>query len=224
MSFDMERALIIGVSGGIGSAVQQTLAMRDVDVTGIGRSNGLDVTDPAAVAKVMGALVGPFDLIFIAIGVLAPQNGTPEKSLAAIDADVMAQVFALNAIGPALILQHAARLLPRNGRGVVATLSARVGSIGDNHIGGWHSYRASKAALNQIVHGAAIELGRSHKQSICVALHPGTVATEFTAKYAGRHKTVPPEGAAQNLLNVLEGLSPEQSGGFFDYSGAVVPW
>ena len=224
MSFDMERALIIGASGGIGSAVQQTLAMRDVDVTGIGRSNGLDVTDPAAVAKVMGALVGPFDLIFIAIGVLAPQNATPEKSLAAIDADVMAQVFALNAIGPALILQHAARLLPRNGRGVVATLSARVGSIGDNHIGGWHSYRASKAALNQIVHGAAIELGRSHKQSICVALHPGTVATEFTAKYAGRHKTVPPEGAAQNLLNVLEGLSPEQSGGFFDYSGAVVPW
>ena len=224
MSFDMERALIIGASGGIGSAVQQTLAMRDVDVTGIGRSNGLDVTDPAAVAKVMGALVGPFDLIFIAIGVLAPQNATPEKSLAAIDADVMAQVFAVNAIGPALILQHAGRLLPRNERGVVATLSARVGSVGDNHIGGWHSYRASKAALNQIVHGAAIELGRSHKQSICVALHPGTVATEFTAKYAGRHKTVPPEGAAQNLLNVLEGLSPEQSGGFFDYSGAVVPW
>ena len=224
MSFDMERALIIGASGGIGSAVQQALAMRDVDVTGIGRSNGLDVTDPAAVAKVMGALVGPFDLIFIAIGVLAPQNATPEKSLAAIDADVMAQVFAVNAIGPALILQHAGRLLPRNERGVVATLSARVGSVGDNHIGGWHSYRASKAALNQIVHGAAIELGRSHKQSICVALHPGTVATEFTAKYAGRHKTVPPEGAAQNLLNVLEGLSPEQSGGFFDYSGAVVPW
>jgi NAD(P)-dependent dehydrogenase (short-subunit alcohol dehydrogenase family) len=224
MSFGMERALIIGASGGIGSAVQQALAMRDVDVTGIGRSNGLDVTDPAAVAKVMGALVGPFDLIFIAIGVLAPQNATPEKSLAAIDADVMAQVFAVNAIGPALILQHAGRLLPRNERGVVATLSARVGSVGDNHIGGWHSYRASKAALNQIVHGAAIELGRSHKQSICVALHPGTVATEFTAKYAGRHKTVPPEGAAQNLLNVLEGLSPEQSGGFFDYSGAVVPW
>jgi NAD(P)-dependent dehydrogenase (short-subunit alcohol dehydrogenase family) len=224
MSFGMERALIIGASGGIGSAVQQALAMRDVDVTGIGRSNGLDVTDPAAVAKVMGALVGPFDLIFIAIGVLAPQNATPEKSLAAIDADVMAQVFAVNAIGPALILQHAGRLLPRNERGVVATLSARVGSVGDNHIGGWHSYRASKAALNHIVHGAAIELGRSHKQSICVALHPGTVATEFTAKYAGRHKTVPPEGAAQNLLNVLEGLSPEQSGGFFDYSGAVVPW
>ncbi len=224
MSFGMERALIIGASGGIGSAVQQALAMRDVDVTGIGRSNGLDVTDPAAVAKVMGALVGPFDLIFIAIGVLAPQNATPEKSLAAIDADVMAQVFAVNAIGPALILQHAGRLLPRNERGVVATLSARVGSVGDNHIGGWHSYRASKAALNQIVHGAAIELGRSHKQSICVALHPGTVATEFTARYAGRHKTVPPEGAAQNLLNVLEGLSPEQSGGFFDYSGAVVPW
>ena len=103
-------------------------------------------------------------------------------------------------------------------------LSARVGSIGDNRIGGWYSYRASKAALNQIVHGAAIEVGRSHKDSIVVALHPGTVQTAFTAEYAGRHKTVTAQEAAGNLLGVTGGLTVEQSGGFFDYAGAVVPW
>ena len=103
-------------------------------------------------------------------------------------------------------------------------LSARVGSIGDNAIGGWHSYRASKAALNQIVHGAAIELGRSHKDSIVVSLHPGTVETAFTANYAGRHKTVTAGEAAGNLLGVMGGLTADQSGGFFDYAGKAVPW
>ena len=107
---------------------------------------------------------------------------------------------------------------------MVAVLSARVGSIGDNRIGGWHSYRASKAALNQIVHGAAIELGRSHKQSICVALHPGTVGTPFTAEYAGRHKTVPAKEAAANLIDVVNDLRVEQSGGFYDYAGQEINW
>jgi len=133
-------------------------------------------------------------------------------------------VMAVNAIGPALVLGHMARLLPRDRRAVVAVLSARVGSIGDNRIGGWHSYRASKAALNQIVRGAAIEIGRTHRQAVCVALHPGTVATSFTAGYAGRHPTVAPDEAATNLLAVLDGLTPAQSGGFYDYAGVVVPW
>jgi NAD(P)-dependent dehydrogenase (short-subunit alcohol dehydrogenase family) len=163
-------------------------------------------------------------LVVTAVGVLAPKGRQPEKSLSAVDAEAMAQVMAVNAIGPALILKHAARLLPKGRRGVVATLSARVGSIGDNQIGGWYSYRASKAALNQIVHGAAIELARSHKQSICVALHPGTVETPFTANYAGRHKTVPADQAAENLLAVLAKLVPAQSGGFYDYAGQEIVW
>lgn len=220
----MERALIIGATGGIGAAVKAALEKREVSVTGLSRADGLDVTDPAAVNRVMGGLDGPFDLIFVAIGILAPPGGAPEKALAAVEAQAMAQVMAVNAIGPALILRHAARLLPKDRRGVVGVLSARVGSIGDNQIGGWYSYRASKAALNQIVHGAAIELGRSHKQSICVALHPGTVETPFTANYAGRHKTVPADQAAANLLGVLDALTPAQSGGFFDYAGAQISW
>jgi NAD(P)-dependent dehydrogenase (short-subunit alcohol dehydrogenase family) len=193
-------------------------------VTGLSRSaDGLDVTDPVSVDRVLGALDGPFDLIVVASGILAPDGHAPEKSLDAIDAGVMARTLAVNAIGPALILRHAPRLLPRDGRSVVAVLTARVGSIGDNRMGGWYSYRASKAAANQIVHGAAIEIGRKRKEAVVVALHPGTVATAFTADYPG-HRKVTPDEAAANLLRVIDGLTPAQSGGFFDWAGEEVPW
>lgn len=215
------RALVIGASGGIGRAVTKALRDRGDAVTTLSRSaDGLDVTDAGSVARVMDAVEGAFDLIFVAVGVL----GTPEKSLDAIDAGAMGQVMAVNAIGPALILRHAALLLPRRGRSVCAVLSARVGSIGDNRIGGWYAYRASKAALNQIVHGAAIELGRSHRDSIVVALHPGTVDTPFTADYAGHHKTVTADAAAANLIRVMDGLSRDDTGGFFDYAAEAIPW
>lgn len=220
----MKTALILGATGGIGRAMADALTARGVAVTGLSRRDGLDVTDPAAVDRVLGAVDGPFDLIFVAIGILAPDGKAPEKTLTAIEAQAMHDVFAVNAIGPALILRHAARLLPRDRRAVAAVLSARVGSIGDNRIGGWYSYRASKAALNQIVHGAAIELGRSHKEAVVVALHPGTVETSFTADYAGRHKTVPASQAAANLLSVIEGLDTGRSGGFFDYAGEPIAW
>jgi NAD(P)-dependent dehydrogenase (short-subunit alcohol dehydrogenase family) len=220
----MERALVIGATGGIGGAVAAALRTRGVDVTGLSRAEGLDVRDPGAVARVMGDVAGPFDLILVAVGVLAPEGGAPEKTLRAIDAGAMAEVFAVNAIGPALILREVPRLLPRAGRSVVAVLSARVGSIGDNRLGGWHSYRASKAALNMILRGAAIELSRTHREAVCVALHPGTVATAFTADYRGRHEVVTPEAAAEGLLGVIEGLGVADSGGFFDWAGKAVAW
>lgn len=220
----MEKALIIGATGGIGQAVVAELDGRGVAVTGLSRRDGLDVTDPATVDRVLGAVDGPFDLVFVAIGILAGEGRAPEKALSAVTAEAMQDVFAVNTIGPALILRHAARLLPKDKRSVIGVLSARVGSIGDNHIGGWYSYRASKAALNQIVHGAAIELRRTHKQVICVALHPGTVATPFTADYVGRHKTVPAAQAAGHLVDVMTGLKDDQSGAFFDYAGKPIPW
>jgi NAD(P)-dependent dehydrogenase (short-subunit alcohol dehydrogenase family) len=220
----MQTALIIGSSGGIGAAVAGLLRQRGVAVTGVSRSvDGLDVTDEASVARVLGGLAGPFDLIFVAVGVLALPGAAPEKAVSAITAEAMAGVFAVNAIGPALILKHVLRLVPRDAPATVAVLSARVGSIGDNAIGGWHSYRASKAALNQIVHGVAIEMKRTHKRAVCVALHPGTVATPFTAAYPG-HKKVSPAEAAAHLLGVLERLGPEESGRFYDWAGEVVPW
>lgn len=219
------RALVIGASGGIGAEISRQLAGSGWDVTRLSRTqDGLDITDPASVDRHMGDINGAFDLVFVAVGILAPDGTGPEKSLNAITAGDMAQVMAVNAIGPALILSHVAGLIPKDRRCVIAVLSARVGSIGDNQIGGWYSYRASKAALNQIVHGAAIELGRSHKGSICVALHPGTVETPFTADYAGRHKTVPAETAAANLLAVIDGLTSDHSGGFYDYAAKEIPW
>lgn len=221
----MEKALIIGASGGIGSALCAALEARGVAVTGLSRrADGLDITDEASVAAAMGALEGPYDLIFVASGALEIDGSEPEKSLQAVTARAMADQFAVNCIGPSLILKHGLHLLPRRGRAVFAALSARVGSIGDNRLGGWYSYRAAKAALNQMIHTAAIEVGRTHKDAICVCLHPGTVATDFTAKYAGRHKTVPPEEAAQNLLAVIEGLGPSDSGQFYDWAGQQVTW
>lgn len=221
----MKRALIIGSSGGIGRALASGLTARSWQVTGVSRSSdGLDVTQEASVARHLGALDGPFQRIIIATGALEIDGHQPEKAVKHLTAEAMAAQFALNAIGPALVIKHATALLPRDSPAVIAALSARVGSIGDNRAGGWHSYRAAKAALNQIIRGAAIELGRTHRHAVCVALHPGTVATRFTGKYLGRHPAVSPDQAAANLLGVIDGLSPAQSGQFYDWAGEPVPW
>ncbi|MEC8039183.1 MAG: SDR family NAD(P)-dependent oxidoreductase [Pseudomonadota bacterium] len=221
----MEQALVIGASGGIGAAMVAELQARGVSVTALSRSvDGLDVTDEASVSAHLGALQGPYDLIFVATGALHGAGQPPEKTLKALDPAAMADQFAINCLGPAMVLKHALPLLPRQGRAVFAALSARVGSIGDNRLGGWISYRSAKAALNQVIHTAAIELARSHKGVICAALHPGTVATSFTENYAARHATVPPAQSAANLLQVMEALRPEDSGGFFDWQGTRVEW
>jgi NAD(P)-dependent dehydrogenase (short-subunit alcohol dehydrogenase family) len=221
----MRRALILGASGGIGSAIAGELIRRNVEVTGLSRrDDGLQITDEASVEACLGRLDAGFDLIFVATGALEIAGARPEKTLGQLSAQAMMDQFAVNCIGPSLVLKHARRLMPRDRRGAFVTLSARVGSIGDNRIGGWYAYRTAKAALNQMLHSAAIELARTHPQMICAALHPGTVETEFTRKYVGRHPTVPAAEAAENLLQVIDALTPDQTGGFFDWTGAEVPW
>ncbi|MDJ0629353.1 MAG: SDR family NAD(P)-dependent oxidoreductase [Rhodobacter sp.] len=221
----MKRALIIGASGGIGNALAVETARRGMRVTPLSRSEtGLDITSQASVDAALAALDGPFDLIFVATGALQIGGHGPEKSLRQIDANDLHAQFAVNAIGPALILKHAPRLLPRDARAVLAVLSARVGSIGDNRLGGWYGYRAAKAAVNQIVHSAAIEIARTHPHAVLAAMHPGTVATPFTADFVKPGTATPPADAASNLLNVLDGLTSAQSGGFFDYAGEPIPW
>lgn len=221
----MENALIIGASGGIGAALSAALAARGVAVAGLSRSgDGLDITDSASVDAALDRLDGPFDLVFVATGALELGGQGPEKSLRHITPEAMLAQFRVNCIGPALILRHAPRLLPKDRRALFAALSARVGSIGDNGFGGWYSYRTAKAALNQVIHTGAIELARSHKQAICVSLHPGTVATPLTEKYARGHPTVAPADAARNLLSVMDGLTPADTGLFFDWQGKRVPW
>lgn len=219
-----QRCLIIGDSGGIGAALAARLRGQNADVVGVSRSrDGFDMRDPVSVAHHLGRLTGPFDLVLITTGILAAPGHRPEKSLAAIQPEAMAEVMAINTIGVALVLQQVPRLLPRNRRSVVGALTARVGSIGDNRAGGWFSYRASKAAANQIVRSAAIEISRKHKQTCVVALHPGTVDTAFTAAYPAHEKQSPDEAAAR-LLGVIANLGPEQNGQFFDWAGQPVPW
>jgi len=221
----MKRALIIGESGAVGGAIAARLRHEGVEVVGLSRSgDGLDVTDAASVARVLGAVEGPFDLVLVATGALEIGGAGPEKALREVEAQAMAAQFALNAIGPALILREAGRLLPRRGRSVFAVLTARIGSIGDNRLGGWYGYRAAKAAANQIVRTAAVELARTHGEAAVVALHPGTVRSALTQKYLGRHPAVEPVEAAENLLSVIGGLSAADTGGFFDWRGERVEW
>ena len=149
----------------------------------------------------------------------------PEKSWKQIDPLQMAQSFAINAIGPALLMKHFLPLLARQDKAVFATLSAKVGSIGDNHLGGWYSYRASKAALNQLVHTAAIELRRTRPQALCVALHPGTVESALSSPFAKTGLTVQmPMDAARRLLRVVGRLTINNSGGFFNQDGGILSW
>ena len=218
-----ERVLIIGASGGIGAALLDTLP--GAEVVGVSRSvDGFDICDEASVAAFAKRHEGPFDLIFDATGALELDGAGPEKALSALDPVAMARQFEVNAIGPALIFKHFMGHLPKDRRSLLVSLSARVGSIGDNRLGGWISYRAAKAALNQIVKTTSIELARSRREAICVAIHPGTVKTPLTQKYVGNHPAVEPSQAAQNILNVLNGLEVSDTGGFFDWTGAQVPF
>ena len=223
-------AVVIGASGGIGAALLGALkaggGYRDVVAFSRANTPGFDITDEASLRDAAASL-GPAvpRLVIDATGFLHDGKQRPEKSWRELDPAQMARAFALNAIGPALIMKHFLPLLPVERVSTFATLSAKVGSIGDNRLGGWYSYRASKAALNQLVHTAAIELARSRPEAICVALHPGTVATPLSAPFAKAGLEVRgADTAARELLAVLARLTPADSGGFFDHKGCALPW
>lgn len=225
-------AIVVGASGGIGGALAAALERggRFDVVVGLSRSStpALDFTREETIRAASEEVArGGRDvrLIIDATGFLHDDARPPEKALRDLDPDRLAYAFQINAIGPALLMKHLLPLLPRRGRSVFATLSARVGGIADNRIGGWYGYRASKAALNQFVRTAAIELARRHPDAICVALHPGTVDTGLSRPFAKKVLEIAsPEAAAERLLAVIDGLRADQSGGFFDQRGKPVPW
>lgn len=219
------RALVIGASGGIGAALAATLEARGAEVTGLSRSrDGLDVTDEGSIVAALAPLSPPYDTVLVATGALTIGAQGPEKTLRALDPAALAAQFALNAAGPALVLKHALRLMPRDAPCRFAALSARVGSIGDNGLGGWYAYRAAKAALNQLIHTAAIEVARTHRQAVVVTLHPGTVETNLGPQYRAGHPSITPAQSAAALIDVLGALTPADTGGFFDWKGARIPW
>ncbi len=223
-------AVVIGASGGIGAAVAAQLEAtgRFAVVHGLSRfGTGFDLEDEATIAAAAARVAeGPVPgLIFVATGVLH-HGQEPERSYRALTAEHMLRDYRINTVGPALVARHFLPLLPREGRSVFAALSARVGSIGDNRLGGWHSYRASKAALNMILKNLAIELGRTHREAIVAGLHPGTVDTSLSQPFqkgVTPEKLFAPERSAQAMLAVLEGLIPADSGGVFAFDGARVP-
>ena len=231
------RALVVGAGGAIGAAFVEALqAMpRCAGVVGLSRHSQppIDLEDESSLAVAAASLRGqaPFHLILCATGVLqVPQAGAaphpPEKRLAELDPAVMARAFAINSIGPALVLKHFHDLLPLQQRGLFALLSARVGSIGDNRLGGWYSYRASKAALNMLLRTAAVEVARKRPLAVLAALHPGTVRSRLSAPFVGAGgSALAPADAAARLLAVLDALPAEgASGSFHAWDGAAVPW
>ncbi len=192
----------------------------------------MDISDESSIiegAEVIKSHTEELDLILNVTGILHDGSTglSPEKRLEDLEQANLLQSFTVNAIGPMLVLRHLFELLPRQRRSVVASLSARVGSIGDNRLGGWYGYRASKAALNQGMHTASIELARKWKQAVCVVVHPGTVDTQLSKPFQGNvpeHKLFDVARAADQLLGVLDGLGPEQTGQFFDWAGKTIEW
>ena len=224
-------AVVFGASGGVGSALAQNLqaggAFAHVAALSRRSDPAFDLMDEASIAQAVArvAQLGDLRLVIDATGFLHDDAQAPEKALRDLDGARLARAFALNAIGPALLMKHVLPVLASKDKAVFATLSARVGSIGDNHLGGWYGYRASKAALNQFVRTAAIELKRRKPDALCVALHPGTVRTQLSDPFTKDGLEVQtPQTSAARLLGVIDGLTAGQSGGFFDHLGLPIPW
>ena len=234
---DGYRAAVFGASGGIGRAFVDLLTAdprcagiyagsRRADATPYDTVTPFhfDLTDTASLAA-SAETVGAPDLVIVATGALHGPALTPEKSLRSIESASLQESFAINAIGPALIARHVLTRLPRSRRTLFAALSAKVGSISDNRLGGWHSYRASKAALNMLIRTIAVELARTHPETVCVALHPGTVDTPLSKPFqagVAADRLFTPEKSATHLLSVLDKLQPANSGRLFGWDGQEI--
>jgi NAD(P)-dependent dehydrogenase (short-subunit alcohol dehydrogenase family) len=233
------RALVIGASGGIGSAVTGLLASErfeavhalsrsgaDRSLAGV-RVGRIDIEDEVSIADAAEQLVegAPLRFILVATGLLHDANLQPEKTYRALDPEHLARSFRINAIGPALVAKHLLPLMPKAGKSIFAVLSARVGSIEDNHLGGWYGYRASKAALNQLMRTFAIEFNRQKPEAVCVVLHPGTVDTALSRPFqAGPEirKVFSPIDSAEKIIAVVDALTPAHTGRFFAWDGQPI--
>lgn len=218
-----EAALVVGV-GGIGRALADALALR-MPVTVWSRACGVDPTEEEQVQDAAAALSGSPTLVFVTTGMLHDDRQQPERSTRMLERSALERSFLINTIAPVLVAKHVLPRLPRDRRAVFAVLGARVGSIGDNRTGGWHAYRASKAALVMMVKTLSIEMARTHPHTIVVALHPGTVDTAMSQPFqrgVAADKLFTPPFAAERLIAVAYALTPADSGGHFGWDGARI--
>ena len=222
-------ALVVGSSGTLGAAFVRALQANPhcARVYQVSRTThpgfSLENEDSIAAMAALAAQHGPYQLIIDATGALVIDGQGPEKHLGALSHDHLVRAFEINTIGPALLIKHLAPLLAAN-RSIYAKLSARVGSISDNHKGGWYGYRASKAALNMVLQSAAIELARRHPDTIVAALQPGTVASPLSAPFAAAGTAMHADVSVRGLLNTLDQLRPTQRAQFYDYRGQEIAW
>ncbi len=223
------RALVVGSSGAIGSAFVRALQCdpQCQEVLGISRQThrDFDLADEASIVTTAAGLAqaGPFDLVVDATGALAIAQHGPEKSLNALHAQPLLQSMAVNAVGPALLFKHLLPLLDTKQRTIYAKLSARVGSIADNRKGGWYSYRAAKAALNMLLHTAAIEATRKRPHLVVAALQPGTVESALSQPFVASG-ALSPETSVTGMLKALDELPACSGAHFVDYQGQAIPW
>ena len=240
MSNQKQNIVIIGASGGLGAAFVNAFARNPSNtIHGFSRSEvnsqlsnvhmgRIDFLDEASIQSgaEKSAQDGPLNCVIVATGMLHDTGLMPEKSLRDLSAEKFQRSFLANTTGPALIAKHFLPKLHTQERAVFAVLSARVGSIEDNRLGGWYAYRASKAALNMLIKTASIEIARRQKKAIVVGLHPGTVDTGLSQPFQQRvpcDKLFTPDYSVKQLISVLNGLSPEDSGRVFAWDGTEVP-
>jgi NAD(P)-dependent dehydrogenase (short-subunit alcohol dehydrogenase family) len=223
------QALVIGSSGTIGTAFVDLLNSNPScsEVVGVHRHSEfpIDYQDLESIESCADALTqkAPFQLIINTVGVLHTDKWMPEKKLDDLNSEQLIELMKVNTIGPALTIRHFSKLLdPQNS--IMVTLSAKVGSIEDNHLGGWYSYRASKAALNMLVKTASIEWARTKPNTALIAMHPGTVNSKLSKPFRGEQIGRPANQAALNMFEVIENLKKEDSGSFLSYSGEKLPW
>lgn len=223
------RACVIGASGAIGAAFVDALQKnpRCEQVIALHRNSipAIDLTDEASIEAAAAEIKaqGPFHLIIQAAGILHQQEFMPEKKLGDLSMAQMQTTFMVNTFGPAIVLRHFSKMLDKQ-RGVFALLSAKVGSIEDNRLGGWYSYRASKAALNMMIKTAAIEIKRTQPNSVVIAMHPGTVSSALSQPFRGGEIGRPAALAADEMLAVIDQLQADDTASFVSYKGERLPW
>ncbi len=223
------RALVVGASGAIGAAFVEQLGRDPRCATARGLHRGslppIDYADAPGIARAAQALAdgGPWHLVVVATGVLHTPEFSPERRLADVSGEALEAIFRVNAFGPAEVMRCFVPQLARD-RSLFAVLSAKVGSIGDNRLGGWYGYRASKAALNMLIKTASIETRRTHPGAVLVALHPGTVKSALSRPFRGDSIGQEPASAVAQMLQALDALQPSDSGAFVAYDGQRLPW